>query len=205
MSGDQTTQLLAALMMLVLVGSSLLSRRLPLGEVARMTAGWILIFGAVLVGFSYRAELSAVARRVVGDLGGDRGQTVGGTFRVPMAEDGHFWVRARVNGVERRFLIDSGATTTALSVATAKAAGVEIDSSGFPVMLNTANGTVEARRAVVDRLEFGPIRSQALGVVVAPAFGDTNVLGMNFLSSLDSWRVEGRTLVLEPRQPEGRS
>jgi aspartyl protease family protein len=31
--------------------------------------------------------------------------------------------------------------------------------------------------------------------------GDTNLLGMNFLSSLESWRVEGRTLVLEPRSP----
>ena len=28
--------------------------------------------------------------------------------------------------------------------------------------------------------------------------GDTNVLGMNFLSSLAGWRVEGNTLVLRP-------
>jgi aspartyl protease family protein len=201
MTGDQSVQLLAALLMLTLVGSSLLSRRLPLGEVARMAAGWLLIFGALLVGFSYRTELGEVARRVVGDLRGDRGQTVGNTFRVPMAEDGHFWVRARVNGIEQRFLIDSGATTTALSVATADAAGIEVQTSGFPVVLSTANGRVEARRAVVDQLELGPIRSKALGVVVAPSFGNTNVLGMNFLSSLDSWRVEGRTLVLEPRRP----
>jgi aspartyl protease family protein len=32
-----------------------------------------------------------------------------------------------------------------------------------------------------------------------------NVLGMNFLSSLESWRVEGRTLILEPHKPEGDS
>lgn len=200
MSGDQSMQLIAALLMLVLVGSSLLSRRLPIGQVARMVAGWVLIFGAVLVGFSYRAELSAVAVRVLGDLRGERGQTVGGTLRIPMAEDGHFWIRGRINGSEQRFLVDSGATSTALSVAAANAAGVEIESGGFPVMLNTANGTIEARRAVVNELAIGPIRSRALGVVVSPAFGNTNVLGMNFLSSLESWRVEGRTLVLEPRR-----
>jgi aspartyl protease family protein len=203
MTGDQTAQLIAALLMLVLVGSSLLSRRLPLGAVARMTAGWLLIFGAVLVGYSYRVELHAVAQRVIGDLRGERGQTVGETLRVPLSEDGHFWVRAQVNGAEQRFLIDSGATTTALSVATANAAGVEVDVSGFPVMLNTANGTVEARRAVVERLRVGPIESRALGVVVSPAFRDTNVLGMNFLSSLESWRVEGNTLVLVPRKATG--
>lgn len=37
-----------------------------------------------------------------------------------------------------------------------------------------------------------------LPVVVSPAFGDTDVLGMNFLSRLKSWRVEGDTLILEP-------
>lgn len=204
MSGDQTAQLLAAILMLVLVGSSLLSRRLPLGDVARMSAGWLLIFGAVLVGYSYRTELNAVAQRVIGDLRGESGQTVGDTLRIPMSEDGHFWVRAQVNSFEQRFLVDSGATTTALSVATAKAAGVEVDAGGFPVVLNTANGAVEARRAVVERLQVGPIRSTALGVVVAPSFGDTNVLGMNFLSSLESWRVEGNVLVLVPRKPESR-
>lgn len=205
MSGDQTAQLLAAILMLVLVGSSLLSRRLPLGDVARMSAGWLLIFGAVLVGYSYRTELNAVAQRVIGDLRGESGQTVGDTLRIPMSGDGHFWVRARVNNFEQRFLVDSGATTTALSVATANAAGVEVDAGGFPVVLNTANGAVEARRAVVERLQVGPIRSTALGVVVAPSFGDTNVLGMNFLSSLESWRVEGNVLVLVPRKPENRS
>lgn len=205
MSGDQTAQLLAAILMLVLVGSSLLSRRLPLGDVARMSAGWLLIFGAVLVGYSYRTELNAVAQRVIGDLRGETGQTVGDTLRIPMADDGHFWVRATVNNFEQRFLVDSGATTTALSVATANAAGVEVDAGGFPVVLNTANGTVEARRAIVERLQVGPIRSTALGVVVAPSFGDTNVLGMNFLSSLESWRVEGNTLVLVPRKRAGQS
>lgn len=201
MSGDQTVQLIGATMMLVLVGSSLLSRRLPLGQVARMIAGWLLIFAAVLVGYSYRFELNSVVQRVTGDLLGERGQTVGGTLRIPMSPDGHFWVRARVNGHEQRFLIDSGATTTAMSARAAAAADLEIESGGFPVTINTANGVIEAKRARIDRLAVGPIRSTDMAVVVSPAFGNMNVLGMNFLSSLESWRVEGRTLILVPRDP----
>lgn len=199
MTGDQTAQLTAALLMLVLVGSSLMARRLPFGQVARMTIAWVLIFGAILVGYSYRAELRGVADRVLGDLAGDRGRTVGGSLRIPMAEDGHFWVRARLNGHETRLLIDSGATSTALSAETARAAGIEVDMDGFPVLLSTANGAVEARRATIDELRIGPIRTRQLGAVVSLAFGDTDVIGMNFLSSLGSWRVEGQTLVLEPR------
>ncbi|NNM75413.1 TIGR02281 family clan AA aspartic protease [Sphingomonas sp. ID1715] len=201
MNDGQAAQLIGTALMLVLVGSSLLARRLPLGQAARMAAGWVLIFAALLVGYSYREELSAVAQRVGGDVLGERGQTIGGSLRVPMAPDGHFWVRARVNGTSVRFLIDSGATTTALSSDTARDAGVAVNSGGFPVLINTANGPVEARRARVERLSVGPIVATDLAVVVAPAFGDTNVLGMNFLSSLRSWRVEGQSLVLEPKQP----
>ncbi len=198
MSGDDTAQLAAAVLMLVLVGSSLLSRRLRLGDAARMIAGWVLIFAVVLVGYSYRGELGLVAQRVTGDLLGERGQTIGETLRVPMAEDGHFWVRGRVNGTQVRFLVDSGATTTALSARTAAAAGLNIGESGLPVVIDTANGQVRARRARIETLSLGPIVTRDMAAVVSPAFGEVNVLGMNFLSSLGSWRVDGRTLVLEP-------
>jgi aspartyl protease family protein len=201
-TGDQTVQVLGAVMMLTLVGSSLLTRRLAIGQAARMVAGWLLIFAAVLVGYSYRFELNAVVQRVAGDLLGERGQTVGGTLRVPMAPDGHFWVRARINGHEQRFLIDSGATTTALSADAAAAAELEVERGGFPIMINTANGTVQAKRTTIDRLTMGPIVAKDMAAVVSPAFGDMNVLGMNFLSSLDSWRVEGRTLILVPHKPD---
>lgn len=200
MTGDQTAQVVGAVMMLVLVGSSLMARRLPISQVARMVAGWLLIFALVLVGYSYRVDLNSVVQRVTGDLLGERGQTVGGTLRVPMAPDGHFWVRARVDGEDVRFLIDSGATTTALTAKTAAAAGLQID-QGLPIAINTANGMVEAQRTRITRLSLGPIVSKDMAAVVSPAFGDTNVLGMNFLSSLAGWRVEGGTLILEPHKP----
>jgi aspartyl protease family protein len=198
-SGDDTAQLTAAVLMLVLVGSSLLARRLPLGQATRMAAAWVAIFGIIFVGYSYREELAGVGRRVSGNLFAGGGQTVGSTLRVPMAEDGHFWVTAQVNGTELRFLVDSGATTTALSPDAARAARIEVDESGFPVMLETADGTTQARRARIERLNVGPIRTSELGVLVSPGLGSTNLLGMNFLSSLASWRVEGRTLVLVPK------
>jgi aspartyl protease family protein len=33
---------------------------------------------------------------------------------------------------------------------------------------------------------------------VSDSFGDTNVVGMNFLSTLQSWRVDGNILILNP-------
>ena len=132
-------------------------------------------------------------------LGLDRQEVVGKEVRIRMAPDGHFWGNATLNGVKRRMLIDSGATVTTLSVATA--AQAEVDTSGnlVPVVLRTANGVAHARTGTLKELKLGNATARDLKVVVSPGIGEMNVIGMNFLSKLESWRVEGRTLVLVPK------
>jgi len=60
---------------------------------------------------------------------------------------------------------------------------------------------VLARTSSIGKLVLGPITATDLRVVVAEQFGSLDVLGMNFLSRLRSWRVENEMLILEPRQP----
>ena len=119
-----------------------------------------------------------------------------------MSPDGHFWVVASINGIERRMLIDSGATVTAISSATARQAGVETGTGIAPVILRTANGAASAQTGAIEELRVGNILARNLKVVSAPGLGDLDVLGMNFLSKLQSWRVEGRTLILVPHHPQ---
>lgn len=136
--------------------------------------------------------------RLTSAIGLDRQQVVGSEVRIPMARDGHFWVDAEINGIKRKMLVDSGATVTAVSQETARAAAVEADATLLPLLMQTANGTVRAKAGTVDALAVGAIEAQRLKVVISPALGDTDVLGMNFLSQLAAWRVEGRTLFLVP-------
>ena len=129
---------------------------------------------------------------------GEDQSVAGSEVRVPMADDGHYWVRATINGVERRMLVDSGASITALSTATAGAAKIATDSLSPPIEVDTANGQVVAKSGKIATLQVGGITATDLGVVVAPEFGETDALGMNFLSKLKSWRVEGKVLILTP-------
>src|SRR3546814_3443232 len=85
-------------------------------------------------------------------------------------------------------LVDSGATITALSERTAELASVDRSASLLPVIMRTANGTVRAETGVVDRLGLGSIEASNLKVVISPAPGTIDVLGMNFLSQPASWR-----------------
>lgn len=146
------------------------------------------------------APFDPTLSRWTSQLGMDRQVVAGDELRIRMSRDGHFWANARINGVERRMLIDSGATITALSASTASEAQVPTDSTLVPVVLQTANGAVRASAGRVERLQLGPIEARDLRVVTSPGLGNINVLGMNFLSQLESWRVEGRTLILTPKK-----
>jgi aspartyl protease family protein len=146
----------------------------------------------------YQPFLAGIADKI----GLDRQEVVGREVRLRMAPDGHFWANVTLNGVKRRMLIDSGATITAISEETAVAAGIDGESGLVPVMMRTANGVVPARTGTIDALRLGNVLARDLKVVVSPGLGNLDVIGMNFLSKLASWRVEGRTLVLVPHNPQ---
>jgi aspartyl protease family protein len=202
MNGDQGAHVLYIMLAMVLPLSALLSRRVPLRRIAPIALAWfgIFILAMLAIGLGRENGVQSGWARIRSLLGDDEQNVSGGTVRIRKAADGHFWATANINGVERRMLIDSGASTTALSLATAHAASIDLDQNPIPTSLSTANGMVFARTSNVHQLELGPITASDLRVVVAPEFGDTNVLGMNFLSRLKSWRVEGDILVLEPNR-----
>lgn len=184
--------------LLILPLSALIARRAPLVRTLVTLASWGAIFALLILIVGQREKFDPYLQRISSLLQLDDQQVVGKQTRITMASDGHFWARVSIDGVERRMLVDSGATVTALSVRTAAAASLNVKDSVFPMILNTANGSITAQTATVKELRLGDIAARDLGVVVSPAFGDADVLGMNFLSKLKSWRVKGRTLILEP-------
>ena len=185
----------AAVILLLLQRIPVVGRIIRFGFSAALLAFLIFI---LLQQAPYQPELARFTQRI----GLDDQQVAGKELRVRMSPDGHFWVVASINGAKRRMLIDSGATVTAISTATAREAGVETGKGIAPVILRTANGAAPAQTGAIDELRVGNIVARNLRVVSAPGLGDLDVLGMNFLSKLESWRVEGRTLILVPHHPQ---
>ena len=201
MSSDDTLQATLLVLMMILPLSALIARRIPLKKAAGMAAIWaaVLVAGVLIVGLT-RDGVAASWEQLKTVMGNDEQRITGDAIRLRMASDGHFWANVRINGTPVHMLIDSGATVTSLSMDTAKAAGLDLDQNPIPVQIMTANGAVMARTSSIDRLTIGPIVAKDLRVDVAEEFGTTNVLGMNFLSRLKSWRVENGWLVLEPKR-----
>lgn len=198
----QPLLLLAIAGIFVVVLGNMLRRASPGLSGFLRGVGNLSLVAALLLTVAQAARLNPDGDFALVQIGQPKQVVSGKETRVPMARDGHFWITARVNGVERRFLVDTGATLTAVSPQTAARAEVTEQAYAGPVRLNTANGTVTAQLATISELRFGNVVARDLDAVIAPGMGDTNVIGMNLLSRLASWRVEGRTLVLVPKHPQ---
>ena len=179
-------------MMLVL--GSLITRRERFAKLATMALAWVAIFGAGFVLFTFRDDLGYVAQRLKAEATGEP-VVEGREIRIPMAIDGHFWVQGSLNGIPVKFLVDSGATMTTIGRDTAAAAGVPVSNSRNQVV-RTGNGMLRVASGKAETLAIGPIERADVGLHIADD-EDLNVLGMNYLSSLTRWSVEGRWLILQ--------
>ena len=195
MTNDVMLGGLYILMAIMLVLGGLMARREPLAKLATMALAWIAIFAGGFVLFTFRDDLGWVAQRLRAEATGEPVQQ-GETIRIPMAIDGHFWVDGQVNGHDVKFLVDSGATMTTIGSQTAARANVAV-SPGRDQLVRTGNGVVRVSSGYADTLAIGSIERDGMRLHVAQG-EDLNVLGMNFLSSLERWGVEGRWLVLQP-------
>ena len=183
------------LMAVMLVLGSLMARREPAAKMLTMALAWIAIFSGGFVLFTFRDNFGWVAQRLRAEATGAPVE-MGAEIRIPMAIDGHFWIEGRINGEPVKFLVDSGATMTTIGTQTARRSAIDVSATPDQIV-RTGNGIIKVWSGRARILQVGTIERRDFGMHVA-AEDDLNVLGMNFLSSLRRWGVEGRWLVLVP-------
>ena len=176
--------------------------RAPISDTVRNAVVWLGIVVLLVGGYSYREELQDVGHRVT--LGLVPGSAVtrrnaDGTARVSVGRDrsGHFVVTAEVEGAPVRFLVDTGATTVALTSEDARRIGIDPDRLSFTLPISTANGIGMAAPVRLESVALGDIERRDLeGTVAQPGMLSQSLLGMNFLGSLAAFEIRGDRLVL---------
>ena len=194
--------LAAVAAMLLGVMGSLMIRRVPaLGKLLR-AASTLGLMGILVLVVLQLSRMDPRFDMAIPEIGLPEQVVEVAETRIRRAPDGHYWLRAEINGHPANFLVDTGATLTAVSVETAAAAGLAPREGGLPVRMQTANGSVAADLTTIDELRFGNVAARGLAAIIAPGLGPTNVIGMNLLSRLSSVRLEGETMILVPNNPQ---
>lgn len=125
-----------------------------------------------------------------------------GEDRFPVGGPGTIVVGVRVNGIEGRFLVDTGASSVGMTQDFARKAGISLGES-YKIPVQTANGIVYAQSVTLERVEVGRVRGDAVSGLVASSdlgsFGDgiDGLLGRSFLSRFNvsfnrhEWVISG--------------
>ncbi|HXF88115.1 MAG TPA: TIGR02281 family clan AA aspartic protease [Xanthobacteraceae bacterium] len=187
------------LIWLVAIGAAIaVMFRRQLGRALRMAAIWLAIALALMLLYTYRAELRDVSDRVMAELVPGRPASRGvRVVEIVRGRGGDFRVQAEVNGVRVPMVLDTGASAVVLTQEAAKAVGLPIDVLVYNVTVDTANGRTRAAAVTLDRVAVGDVVERAVPALIAqPGQLRTSLLGMSFLNRLESFEVRGDRVLM---------
>ncbi len=121
----------------------------------------------------------------------------GNEVRISAAPDHQFYVNAEVNRSTARFLVDTGAGFVALRDSDARNAGIYTSWADYTWSVHTANGETKAAVVTLDEIEIDGLRIEGVkAYILQDEQLAINLLGMSFLSRLESVEARGGELIL---------
>jgi aspartyl protease family protein len=203
LDGGDPARLVYYVMLALLIGSGVLASQRNLGEAARNLGIWALITVVLAAVFIFKDDAQNFASRLTAGLIPGRAATITDaegrkSAILSMGQNGHYQVDATVDGVTVPMMIDTGATTIALTYEDADRLGLNPASLNFNATVMTANGPARTAYVTLPEIEVAGIRrtNVAAGVAEQGKLGGS-LLGMNFLSSLKSFSFSGNEMTLQ--------
>jgi len=159
-----------------------MNHELPHG--LKITAVWLLLGLTLFFGVKAWQHREAQTRFSAAD----------GVIELRRGPDGHYHWPGTINGRAVEFLVDTGATATAISATLARE--LDLRSDG-PVQSMTAAGPALGEAVRADIELRGGVRAERLRIVALPGLGERPLLGMNVLGQL-RWQQQDGVLRIEP-------
>jgi len=128
---------------------------------------------------------------------GERGQASSGRISLPADGGGHFMGSGSINGRPVQFLVDTGASTVALSVADAERIGLAFR-EGASVRIGTANGLAQGWRVKLASVRIGDVEVYDVDAIVTSQGMPFVLLGNSYLNRFQM-RRDNDQMVLERR------
>jgi aspartyl protease family protein len=144
---------------------------------------WLLVGLAVFLGFRAMEHQQQQTRF----------HASGGVIEIRRGPDGHYHWPGSINGLQVDFLIDTGATGTAISQAMARK--LKLETVGR-VQSDTAGGVVTGDLVRADLALQGGVRIERLAIAALAGLSDRPLLGMDVLGKLH-WQQRDGVLTID--------
>ena len=122
--------------------------------------------------------------------------TRGWSTEISAARDGHFYIEGIVNAARVRFVVDTGATSVALSQRDAERIGLRLTDRNFNMRVSTAGGLRRAARVTLATIRIDDNWVYNIPAVVVEGYDGVSLLGLSFLRQLEYYEFTDRVLTL---------
>ena len=163
-----------------------------------ITAVWVGAIAGLTTAFAFRDQATVVVNELRGELMPSVALSrTEGEAELRRAWDGHYRATAKVNGIEMRMLIDTGASMVLIPYEDAANIGINPASLDFSIRVTTANGKSSVAPITLSSIKIGPIAVFDVDAAVAqPGRLKNGLLGMTFIDRLSETSFQGDRLIL---------
>jgi len=195
-TGEIDPYLVRSLIIVTIFGSAAAYwSRSSLLKIVKMAGLWAII----IVGISaFYLTQSDFGDRFMSALDPAGVTSSGEGLIIHRGRDGHFWLRAHINGVPLLLMVDTGASNVVLSPADARKVGFDNRMLVFDRRAQTANGEVSYARTIAGQFDIGDATFYDVPVTVNGTAMSGSLLGMSVLDMFSSVEFRGDNLILRP-------
>lgn len=159
---------------------------------------WQGVFIIIILGYAFRFELGYATQRLVSAIiPSYKIISTPGKITIARNADNHFYLTALVNDQEIMFMIDTGATSVALTKEDAIKLGFNLKKLDFDRTIYTANGPSKSAYVKIEKFAIGPKVLDNIGANINSGELDVSLLGMSVLKQFKSFRISNDLLILE--------
>ncbi|WP_349958486.1 TIGR02281 family clan AA aspartic protease [Rhizobium sp. ZPR3] len=196
MQNDDFARVVYLLPIALMMSAAVWASRHTVSQSIRNLLIWFVIIMALATAYIYRYDAEQVGNRVFAGLMPGHAVVVttsegGQEVILHKRSNGHFEARVKINGQPIDMLIDTGASTIALSQEDAERVGIIPENLTYSQTVLTANGRARAAPVELGSVAIGPIKRRDVEASVAEAGKlDQSLLGMSFLETLGSMQMQ---------------
>ena len=196
MQNDDFARVVYLLPLSLMMAAGIWASRQTVSQSLRNLLIWLVIIMALSTAYVYRRDAQEVGSRLFAGLVPGHAVVVttsegGQEVILHKLSNGHFQAEVMINGQPIDMLVDTGASSIALSREDAERVGIIPENLTYSMTMITANGRARAAPVELGSVAVGPIvRRDVEATVAEEGKLDQSLLGMSFLETLGSMQMQ---------------
>ncbi len=127
---------------------------------------------------------------------GEQNSSFANAAIIDRENDGHYWTRANVDGTEIKFMVDTGASTVALTYRDAQRLGLKPEELNYTWTIRTAGGETKGASVLLKSIRIGNVEVENVEAMILREGLSQSLLGMTFLGELYSYEFKRKQLII---------